>query len=543
MNLTKIFRKQLIILTFIGIAGFTFLIILLVNNRIFVLPSLSDLSQNFPQLAKIQNKFDLLPHVELESQSSGVAIEGIEDKVLQVWQPWEKKDTWKLEGTAKKSTNSSADILQINVTGNDPIIISPPINLQLNKWQNLRVEVLIKTQNDTRLQLFADSGDGFSDKNRNSILVNGGWIWRKVEIPVPDVKPLVKIRLDPGEQSQFVELATIKLLGSEKKGLIDIVQKSWDEHKFVWFRDNSKDVAMGVQVGDEKDASWGVRFHGKDLGPTEYTCFPDDILVFEPVDGTVKTAYAAYLEWQKNLSLSTKNTVRAEFKRDFDDAKLYRYIEPKFLERVSQIPVDLEVTHSLETDQSVAWTTVKITNRDNKPARIHWIWQDAAYHWLENTHLDDVHLISSTNPNLDSISVIKTNTKDNPWIASADFKHQVGFALSTTDPGYVLQSNGYLYIEKTFNSDNLHLPLGGNDRFLLQAKPLPMDKLLDELKKNHGEKVSKDSLKNRSVVLDFGKVKPGKTVTRRYARIFLRNFKTPMELTKKIETQIKHIKR
>ncbi len=542
MNLTKIFRKQLIIPTFIGIAGLTFLIILLLNSRIFIASSLLDLSQNIPQLARKLKSFNLLPAVELESQSSGVAIEGIKDKVLQVWQLG-GKDVWKLEGTAKKTTNSSADILQINVTGNDPIIISPPINLQLDKWQNLRVEVSIKTQNDTQLQLFADSGDGFSDKNRNSIFVNGGWVWRKVEIPIPDVKRLVKLRLDPGNQSQFVELEKIKLIGSEKKGLIDIVQQSWDEHKFVWFRDQNQDVAMGVQVGDEKDASWGVRFHGKDLGPTEYTCFPDDILVFEPVDGTVKTAYAAYLEWQKNLSLSTKNTVTAEFKRDFDDAKLYRYIEPKFLERVSQIPVDLKVTHSLESDKGVAWTTVKIVNRDNKPARIHWIWQDAAYHWLENTHLDDVHLISSINPNLDSISVIKTNSKENAWIASADFKHQVGFALSTTDPGYVLQSNRYLYVEKTFNSDNLHLPLGGNDRFLLQAKPLPVDRLLDNLKKNHGEKVSQDSLKNRSIVLDFGTIKPGKTVTRRYARIFLRNFKTPVELTKKIETKIENLKR
>ena len=542
MNFTKFFKRQLVIPAFVGLVCFTCLLVLFVNNRISVLPGSSDLSQDVPQLSQKQEILNSLFSAELRSRSSRFPIKGLKDKVIQVWRLGEKEDIWNVEGTAKNTANSSSEILQVRATGNDPIIISPAVDIQLEKWQNLRVEALIRTQQNIRLQLFADSGDGFSSQNSNSIFVDGGWVWQKVEIPLPNVKNLVKLRLDPGEQSQFVELSTIKLIGSEKKGLIDIVQQSWNEHKFIWFRDDAKDVAMGVQVGDEKDASWGVRFHGKDLGPTEYTCFPDDILVFQPVDGTVKTAYAAYLDWQKQLILSPQNTAKAVFKRNFDDPKLYRYIEPKFLERLSQIPVDLEVTHSLEANQGIAWTTVKITNRDNKPARINWIWQDAAYHWLENTHLDDVHLISSSDSNLDSISVIKTNPKENKWIASADFKHQVGFALSTTDPGYVLQSNRYLYIEKTLTSDNSHLPLGGNDRFLLEAKPLPIDKLLNNLKKDNGKKVSESSLKNRSVVLDFGTVEPGKTVTRQYARIFVRNFKTPSELTKNIQTAIAKIK-
>ncbi|KST67359.1 hypothetical protein [Mastigocoleus testarum] len=542
MNLTTLLKKRLIIPTFVGIVCLTCLLVLLVNNRISLLPTSLDLSQDVPQVPQKQKTLNLLPPAELKSQSSGFSIKGLEDKVIRVWRFGEKKHVWNVEGTAKNSTNSSPKILQVTATGNDPRIISPLVDIQLDKWQNLRVEALIRTQQSTRLQLFADNGDGFSNQNSNTIFVDGGWVWRKVEIPLSDVKHLVKLRLDPGNQSQYVELSEIKLIGSEKEGLINVVQQSTDENKFVWFRDAGKDIAMGVQIGNEKDASWGVRFHGKDLGPTEYTCFPDDILVFQPVNGTVKTAYAAYLDWQKELSLSTQNAAKAVFKRNFNDPKLYRYIEPKFLERVSQIPVDLEVTHSLEVNQGIAWTTVKITNRDNKPARINWIWQDAAYHWLENTHLDDVHLISSSNPNLDSISVIKTNPKENEWIASADFKHQVGFALSTTDPGYVLQSNRYLYIEKTFSSDSLHLPLRGNDRFLLQEKPLPIDKLLDKLKKDSGKKVSEGSLKNRSVVLDFGTVKPGKTVTRQYARIFLRDFKTPSELTKNIQTVVENTK-
>lgn len=277
-----------------------------------------------------------------------------------------------------------------------------------------------------------------------------------------------------------------------------------------WFCDRGTDLALGIDEGDFKDANFGTRIHDADTGPTELSCFPDDVVFVTDGRGTAR-AYAGYLRWQHHLESADDGTrVRSVYRHEPAMGLLDRHIEPEFLTAMRGIEAELEVAHELERGRPWITTTVRFTNRAVETVRAHWLYQDGAHLHLPKPDQHDVTAVSSAGGG----HFVQVDGGPTAWVGLADFDAGVCSVVHAPDAALCFVLPDYFGVRGSSLTavgevvQGVPCGLGGNDRFWVHAEELPLDLAAHPAL---GRAVARADLKIQGALFDLGELPPGAT--------------------------------
>ncbi|MDH5682049.1 MAG: hypothetical protein OEZ36_10710 [Spirochaetota bacterium] len=331
----------------------------------------------------------------------------------------------------------------------------------------------------------------------------------------------------------------IALIKPDKLMLTKVHDRHGDfRYKMLWYRDFHSDMALGVNQGDFKDSNFGSRFHDANIGPEEFSCFPDDV-VYARVNGKIEMSYAGYLLWNNKTYLSSdEKNAHSVYTRKRDMGMLTKYIEPFILKGMSDINADITVSHTMFKSKKHIKTDITIKNTYPQTADFYWVYQDNPLIYLPDPGTTRLKTISSSGDK--DYQLIKGSKTS--WIGMMDMTHGIGTFVYSADSLslFVLPE---LVGVKGFpikECENMGFPkchLKGNDRYVLTDRELLPPELISKM--NYSKR--KPGRLMPGLVLQFGSLKPGVTKKLSFYRIGLSRITSPSEMKAELRRIIKQI--
>ncbi len=153
--------------------------------------------------------------------------------------------------------------LRINITGNDPNIQSPPLNLN----GPLTVSLRMRAQSSGDAMIFWDSGDGYQGAQSVTIPVEDEGQWHDYTVSVPAQASVKRLRFDPPGEKGEVDLQSLRIYPAQAAPPVikpvrgEIVFHAYPDKLHIEFRTDAshpdeKPLALPAQVRLQWDSAY-----------------------------------------------------------------------------------------------------------------------------------------------------------------------------------------------------------------------------------------------------------------------------------------------
>lgn len=257
---------------------------------------------------------------------------------------------------------------------------------------------------------------------------------------------------------------------------------------------------MNIRGLRDTDGQWRV----------EYFCAPDTVLITE--DGRrAQSYYLPYLSWSTTHYV-TEDVAIVESRRVPSMGTLASLLPARIAALTP--PADIIVRHQMRRGARLVESLVTITNRAERPQRMTYVYQDAAYMWFPDgnqRNTESIRLsVSSAEVQryVNAASAGPTTPGHWQFVGTFNRQHGVVAGIISMTPNEVAGISGdYLGVRGvTINRQGYYLP---RDGFRSANIPATAD----------AGDVREMPFVNRFIAMDFGTMAPGETKTLPYFRI------------------------